>query len=207
MRTASTPSHQPVNSEAQTVISLFGKKPSKRQEARETAKAEYEEALNADVASRAGRAIVVRAGARAKAHLDKTFITGAEKAEAYDTARALAVSRGEDRPEPPRADPYQTIKSVKGDLVVFMPTHFAEKVFRLGMQYQLMEISAEEAVEGVQEVADLISRELQLEQPFVALEFLRSELKNQQSNPGTEDTSGTNAQHDVAAGRPGKEPC
>jgi hypothetical protein len=158
------------------LISLFGKKPSKREEAKATAKAEYEEALNADVATRAGRAIVVRAGARAKAHIDKTFINGAEKAEAYDTARALAIARGEESPEPPRSDPYQSIKSVKGDLLVFLPSHFAEKVFRLGMQYQLTEISAREAIDGVQHVADLVCRELQLDEPFPALEFLRAEV-------------------------------
>jgi hypothetical protein len=158
------------------VISLFGKKPSKRDEARATAKAEYEEALNADVASRAGRALVIRAGARAKAHIDKTFISGAERAEAYDTARALAIAQDEEMPEPPKADPYQSIKSVKGDLLVFLPSPFADRVFRLGMQYQLTEISAEEAVEAVQHVADMVSRELQLDQPFVALEFLREQL-------------------------------
>jgi hypothetical protein len=189
------------------VISLFGKKPSKREEARETAKAEYEEALNADVASRAGRAVAIRAGARAKAHIDKTFIAGAEKAEEYDTARALALSRGEDRPEPPRADPFQTIKSVKGDLLVFMPSQFAEKVFRLGMQYQLMEINAEEAIQGVQEVAELVSRELQLDPPFLALEFLRSEVQNQQPDSVPAENSGLDdRQQDVAADQGGKEP-
>jgi len=168
------------------VISLFGKKPSKRDEARATAKAEYEEALNADVATRAGRAIVVRAGARAKAHLDKTFISGAEKADAYDTARALAIARGEDAPERPHADMYQTIKSIKGDLLVFMPVHFAEKVFRAGMQYQLTEITAQDAVEIAQDVADMVSRELQLDQAFVALEFLREELAAEGGGEATE---------------------
>ncbi len=169
------------------MISIFGKKSGKRDEARATAKAEYEEALNADVATRAGRALVVRAGARAKAHIDKTFISGAEKAEAYDTARALAIAQGEERPDPPKADPYQTIKSVKGDLMVFLPSHFAEKVFRLGMQYQLTEISAAEAIEGVQNVADMVCRELQLDQAFVALEFLREEVADQ---AGTTDADG-----------------
>ncbi len=177
------------------MISLFGKKPSKRDEARNTAKAEYEEAMNADVASRAGRALVVRAGARAKAHIDKTFISGAEKAVAYDTARALAIVRGDDKPEPPHADPYQAIKSVNGDILVFLPTHFAEKVFRAGMQYQLVEITAEEAIQTVQEVADMVSRELQLEQPFVALEFLREEIAQDDPDAaaGGEDPSGLTA--------------
>ncbi len=197
------------------MISFFGKKTSKRDEARAAAKAEYEEALNADVASRVGRALAVRAGARAKAHLDKSFISGADKAVAYDTARALALAQGEDRPEPPRADTYQTIKSVKGDILVFMPTHFAEKVFRLGMQYQLTEISAEEAIAGAQEVADILSRELQLEQSFVALEFLRAELAEEEGEasatenseppiPNTDDTSNPSGRDKPPSG--GREP-
>lgn len=197
------------------MISLFGKKTSKREEARAAAKAEYEDALNADVASRVGRALAVRAGARAKAHLDKTFISGADKAVAYDTARALALAQGEERPEPPRADAYQTIKSVKGEILVFMPSHFAEKVFRLGMQYQLTEISAEEAIAGAQEVADIVSRELQLEQPFVALEFLRAELAEEEGKasptedpeapaPDTDDTPEQSARDKPDRG--GREP-
>lgn len=192
------------------MISLFGKKPSKREEARNTAKAEYEEAINAEVATRAGRALVVRAGARAKAHLDKTFISGAEKAVAYDTARALALARGEERPEPPRADVFQTIKSIKGDLVVFMPSHFAEKVFRLGMRYQLTEISAAEAVEGAQEVADMVSRELQLDEPFVALEFLRAELDSEAdsgaSGDQADETPPTSVTDDRSDGGPSDLP-
>jgi hypothetical protein len=44
------------------------------------------------------------------------------------------------------------------------------------MQYQLTEIGAQEAIEIAQDVADMVSRELQLDQAFVALEFLREEL-------------------------------
>lgn len=156
------------------MVTLFGK--SRREEARKKARDEYEEACAADTASRAGRALAMRAGARAKAHLDKTFISGAEKSIAYDNARTIALSQGEDRPEPPKASEYQVIKSSSGELIVYLPAPYAERVFKLGMRYQMMDISAESAVNMAQQVADQISLELQLEQPFVALEFLRQEI-------------------------------
>ncbi len=158
------------------VVTLFGK--SKRDEARRKAREEYEEACAADLASRAGRALTLRAGARAKAHFDKTFISGAEKSIAFDNARSLALSKGDDRPEPPKASEYQVIKTTSGEILVYMPAPFAERVFKLGMRYQTMEITAEQAITLAQQLADQISLELQLEQPFLALEFLREEIED-----------------------------
>jgi hypothetical protein len=166
-----------------TVISLFGR--SKRDEARKKAQDEYDEARDADPASRAGYALTIRAGARAKAHVDKTFITGAEKAVTYDEMRAIAIVKGEEKPEPPKASEFQVIKSVNGELLTYIPLPYAERIFKLGMRYQTMEITGQQAVELVQQVADQISLELQLKEPFVALEFLREELKQES---GDEDT-------------------
>jgi hypothetical protein len=165
-------------------MSLFGRP--KRDEARKKAKDEYEAACSADVASRAGHALAVKMGARAKVHVDKAFIAGADKAVAYDEARSVAIVLGEDKPELPKTSEYQTIKAVNGDIVSYLPLPYCERVFRLGMRYQTMEITAEQAIEMVQQVADQVSLELQLEKPFVALEFLREELK---SDPGAESAS------------------
>ncbi|MFM8554587.1 MAG: hypothetical protein ACKODG_00095, partial [Betaproteobacteria bacterium] len=159
------------------MISIFGR--SKRDEARKKAQAEYDEARDADPASRSGHALTIRAGARAKAHVDKTFITGAEKAVTYYEMRAIAIVKGEEKPEPPKASEYQVIKSVNGELLTYLPLPYAERIFKLGMRYQTMEITAAQAVELVQQVADQISLELQLKEPFLALEFLREELKQE----------------------------
>lgn len=166
------------------MISIFGR--SKRDEARKKAQAEYEEARDADPASRSGHALTIRAGARAKAHVDKTFITGAEKAVTYDEIRAIAIVKGEEKPEPPKASEYQVIKSVNGELLTYLPLPYAERIFKLGMRYQTMEITGEQAVELVQQVADQISLDLQLKEPFVALEFLREELEQESGEPDTE---------------------
>ena len=177
------------------MISLFGR--SKKDEARKKAQAEYEEARDADPASRAGHALTVRAGARAKAHVDKTFITGAEKAVVYDEMRAIAIVKGEEKPEPPKASEFQVIKSVNGELLTYLPLPYAERIFKLGMRDQTVEITAEQAVELVQQVADQISLELQLKEPFVALEFLREELKDAAGESG----SGEDGQDDGSSGR------
>mgnify|MGYP006296717119 FL=1 len=49
-----------------------------------------------------------------------------------------------------------------------------------------MEITAAQAVELVQQVADQVSLELQLKEPFVALEFLREELKQESGEDGAD---------------------
>jgi hypothetical protein len=49
----------------------------------------------------------------------------------------------------------------------------------------------------VQEVADIVSRELQLEQPFVALEFLRTELAKDAAEQGVAGDEGTSVEADA----------
>ena len=99
--------------------------------------------------------------------------------------------KGEEKPEPPKASEFQVIKSVNGELLTYIPLPYAERIFKLGMRYQTMEITGQQAVELVQQVADQISLELQLKEPFVALEFLREELKQESGDEGTDpDGSG-----------------
>ena len=157
-------------------MSLFNRP--KRDEARSKEKAEYEAACAADIVSRAGHSLTVRAGARAKVHVDKLFVTGAEKAVAYDEATQVAIVLGQEKPELPKVSEYQVIKAVNGDIVSYLPLPYCERIFRLGMRYQTMEITAQQAIDMVQQIADQICLDLQLKTPFVALEFLREEIKS-----------------------------
>jgi hypothetical protein len=180
-----------LNTETTMALPFFGKP--KRSAAQKQAKAEYEEVVANDENTRTARALRVRAGSRAKVFVDKTFVSAADKAVAWDARRVLVIAQGEEPPEMPQASEYQTINSVNGELVVYLPMEYAEQIFKIGFKYQLTEISAKQAVELAQNVADAISYDLRLEKPFTALEFLREELaeEGEDENAGSGgDTAG-----------------
>lgn len=172
-------------------LPFFGKP--KRSAAQKQAKAEYDEVVANDENTRTARALRMRAASRAKVFVDKTFVAAAEKAIAWDGRRVLAVAQGEEPPELPQASEYQIINSVNGELVVYVPMEYAEKIFKIGFKYQLTEISAQQAIELAQNVADAISYDLRLETPFVALEFLREEVAEEAGdaeNGGSDEPGG-----------------
>lgn len=150
------------------------------------AKQEFEEACNADKETREGRATQVRISLRCRAVLDKTFIEGAEKTAEHSEACMVALAAGEDKPKAPAPRAFQQIKSVNGDIWAYIPLDAAEEVFKIGAAYQLEEVSAEQAIELAQAVADKISEQLRLDQPFEALGFLKEQLA-EESEDGNEE--------------------
>jgi hypothetical protein len=63
-------------------------------------------------------------------------------------------------------------------------------MFTIGAKYQMEEITAEQAIEIAQGVADRISEQLKLDKPFEALNFLREQLSEEgEGEPGEEDPS------------------
>ncbi len=154
-------------------MALFGRQ--KSHENRETAKAEFEKACEISGDSREIRALRMRIGLRARAHIDKSFIEGAEKTAVYDEACLRAVAAGRDKPAPPKATLYQKVKSASGEIITYIPEEIAEEAFKVGAKYQLTEIEAKSAIDLVQSLANSISYQLHLDEPLVAVYFLREE--------------------------------
>ena len=140
------------------------------------AKDEYIKAATFDNESREARTYKIRIGIRCRANLDKVFIDGAKKTEIFQKKCMTAVARGIDKPTPPAANPFQTVKTISGQIYTYVPEEFAESVFSLGAMYQTMQIDAYKAITLAQEVADRMSFDLGLEEPIIALQFLRDEM-------------------------------
>lgn len=147
-------------------------------EDQETARVAYDKVVASRlVDSREARSARTRMGLLCRAHLDKTFIDGAEQMSVYQEACARALLQGKDKPTEPQAPVFQRIKSGGRDLWVYVPEEYAQQVFALGGRYQRTELSAEQAIAESQSVADQIFLlELKLEQSFEVLQFLREEL-------------------------------
>ena len=134
------------------------------------AKKAYNEAAALKGDTREEMAFRRRIGFRSRTHLDKVFVEGATKIGRYQEVCVHAEAAF------PKPSMFQTAKGPQGVMYTFVPLEFSEEVFKLGGQYQTMEIDAFRAIELNQDVANRVSFDLDLEKPIVSLQFLRDEL-------------------------------
>lgn len=68
----------------------------------------------------------------------------------------------------------------ESEVYVYLPEEFVRDIFALGAKYQQTQISAQQAINAVQNIVNQLCRyELGLQEPFQALTFLREELEAQ----------------------------
>lgn len=144
------------------------------------AKAAYEKIVSLNTDSREARSMRLRMGLLCRAHVDKTFIAGAEQTAAWQEKVALALANQQTLPEAPIAPRFQKVKAGESEIFVYLPDEFVRDIFALGAKYQQTHISAQQAIDATQKIADQLCRyELGLEKPFESLTFLREELQAQ----------------------------
>lgn len=171
-------------------LSIFKNKANRAAKAK--AKADYYKAAELKGDSREARSYRIRVGIRCRSHIDKVFIEGAKKTAAYQDLCASAANAGKERPEPPVVNPFQSAKTLNGTVYTYIPLEFAEEIFSLGCMYQTMQIDIFKAITLVQEVADKVSIDLSLEQPFTTLQFLRDETGEDSGTEGPDSTDNNN---------------
>lgn len=142
--------------------------------------AAYEKVTSIASDSREARSMRLRMGLICRAHLDKTFIAGAEQTATWQEQARVALLASQPLPEVPKASKFQKIPAADTEIYAYLPEELASEAFGLGSKYQKMELSAPQAIEAMQGLANQISRyELRLQEPFQVLDFLREELAAQ----------------------------
>ena len=96
-----------------------------------------------------------------------------------------AIAQELEKPPAPRANPFQLVKTVNGEVFAYVPQSFVDEIFTLGGQYQTMQITAESAIETAQLIANRMYDDLGIEDSFEALGFLREEQTNSATTPDT----------------------
>lgn len=126
------------------------------------------------------------------AHLDKTFIAGAERTADWQQMAALAAAQGTEVPPLPKASPFQKVRSGTHDIWVYLPQEFSDRAFMYGSKYQRTELGMQAAIDAMQQLAEQIFRfELGTDCSLLALKFLRQELSEaQEKSDVQEDSSG-----------------
>jgi len=159
------------------VLSVF--KGNRSKAAKQEAKKIYVKAAMLPGASRDERVFKLRVGLRCRGHIDKAFIEGAKKTESHQQLCLQAIAKGLDTPEPPTVSIFQTAKTINKQIYTYMPPEFSEELFALGGLYQTMQVDAAKAIVLAQDVAARVSLDLGLDEPLVALQFLRDEIMSE----------------------------
>lgn len=158
-----------------SIFSLFSQK--NPDEEMRKAQALFEKIISSESDSREVRNMRVRMGLLCRAHLDKSFVTGAEQMASWQELAALAIANGKEKPPMPEPSVFQKIKAGENEIFVYLPEEYAHEAHALGGRYQRAEIPALQAIETMQGLANQICHyELKLAEPFQVLQFLRDEL-------------------------------
>jgi hypothetical protein len=152
--------------------------------------AAYEKVTSLKSDSHDARIVRMRMGMLCRAHLDKTFIAGAEQTALWQEHADLALVAGKPTPDSPTASKFQKIRVGETDIFTYLPEEYAAEAFGLGARYQKMEITADKAIEAMQALANQICYyDLRLKEPIQVLAFLREELAEQEIMSATNENS------------------
>lgn len=141
------------------------------------AQALFEKVVASKTDTREARSLRIRLGLLCRAHLDKSFVTGAEQMASWQELAALAIANGKDKPPLPEPSVFQKVKAGENEVYVYLPEEYAHTAHALGGRYQSADLPALQAIETMQGLANQICLyELRLNEPFQVLQFLRDEL-------------------------------
>ncbi len=74
-------------------------------------------------------------GLLCRAHIDKTFIDGAEKTSAWQDQVSAAIAKGHVAPPAPVHTLYQMVCTGSAEVTVYLPQEFVAQAFLLGGRY------------------------------------------------------------------------
>ena len=151
---------------------MFGKK-SKLERVKADAKADYLKCGALDQEDRLHRVFSARIAQRARLNLDKIFVQGAKAEEKRQMELAEALKSGKDLPARLVHEGYNQLQGVSGSVVSWVPEELANKMFNLGADYQIQEVSAHEALAQADKIAEQVVEDLQTTQAIQLLGLLR----------------------------------
>ena len=170
------------------MLGFFNK--NKPAEEMKRAVAAYEKVVGLKSDTHDARIVRMRMGMLCRAHLDKTFIAGAEQTALWQEHANLALLEGKPAPDMPMPSKFQKIRAGEADIYTYMPEEYVLEAFGLGTRYQKMEITAPQAIEAMQALANQISYyDLRLKEPIQVMTFLRDELAEQEMLPATNENA------------------
>ena len=164
--------------------------------------ADFEEAKREKLTEE-NRAFKMKIAHRTRAHIDLTFIEGAQKLGKFHQDHLTAIAKQLEGPDRPNYTPFQKIKTLDSEVVAYLPNFEAQQIFDLGGKYQTQQISVSEALTEVQTIADTIFHKFDISVSLSTLGFLRDELERNpalaKSEPVAENKKDSSTKKDTTA--------
>ena len=160
---------------------MFGKK-SKLERVKADARGDYLKCSGLDPKDRLHRVFAARIAQRARLNLDKIFVQGAKMEEKRQADIASAIKAGKDIPPRVTHEGYNQLQGVSGAVVSWVPEELANLMFNLGADYQITEVSAHEALQQADKIAESIVEDLQTTQNIQLLGLLREDNEEDESD-------------------------
>ena len=88
---------------------------------------------------------------------------------------------GSDLPQRIEHEGYNQLQGVSGAVVSWVPEELANKMFNLGADYQITEVSAHEALQQADKIAETVIEDLQTTQNIQLLGLLRDDGEEEES--------------------------
>lgn len=151
---------------------MFGKK-SKLERVKADAKADYIKCGALSQEDKLHRVFSARIAQRARLNLDKIFVQGAKAEEKRQQDLADALKAGKELPARIVHEGYNELTGLSGKVISWVPEELANKMFNLGADYQIQEISLHEALTYADKIAEEVVEDLQTTQPIQLLNLLR----------------------------------
>ena len=111
--------------------------------------AAFEKVTSIESDSREARSLRMRMGMLCRAHLDKTFIAGAEQTAAWQELASMSLRAGKPVPDAPTPSKFQKIRTGDSDVYAYLPEEYVTEAFGLGAKYQKAELPAVKAIEAM----------------------------------------------------------
>ena len=167
----------------------------------EQAEADFEEAKREKLTEK-NRAFKMKIAHRTRAHIDLTFIEGAQKLGKYHQANLTAIAKQLEGPERPSYTPFQKIKTLDSEVIAYLPNFEAQQIFDLGGKYQIQQINVSEALTAVQSIASIF-HDFDISVSLSTLGFLRDEIERNpalaKSEPTAENKTTSDTNEDTKA--------
>lgn len=151
---------------------MFGKK-SKLERVKADAKADYIKCGALSQEDKLHRVFSARIAQRARLNLDKIFVQGAKAEEKRQQDLADALKASKELPARIVHEGYNELTGLSGKVISWVPEELANKMFNLGADYQIQEISLHEALTYADKIAEEVVEDLQTTQPIQLLNLLR----------------------------------
>ena len=174
----------------------------------EQAEADFEEAKREKLTEK-NRAFKMKIAHRTRAHIDLTFIEGAQKLGKFHQANLTAIAKQLEGPDKPSYTPFQKIKTLDSEVTAYLPNFEAQQIFDLGGKYQTQQINVSEALKAVQSIADSIFHNFDISVSLSTLGFLRDEIERNpslaKSEPAAENKTTSSTNKDTTANDKGDD--